>query len=249
MRLAWASGEFLTGARAGRHPRVMSTDVPVPKRKLPVVRLVIAGVIVLVVGLLVVREIGLARLAGWLDEVIGVIRDLGPWVFFTAMTILPAFGVPLLAFTIPAGEAFRAQLGLGGVIALTLTCIALNLAFGYWIARYALRPLLTRLLQRYGYSVPRVTVENALSVTLLVRLTPGPPYALQAWLLGCAEVPFRLYMIVSWLAVLPYAIAGIILGEGIFKGNFKAVIGGVGLIVVAAIAVQWMRKKYFRREA
>jgi uncharacterized membrane protein YdjX (TVP38/TMEM64 family) len=226
----------------------MSTVTPVPKRKLPVAKLVIVFVVLAVVGVAILRGVGLTRFKELLEQLIAVIRDMGPWVFFTAMAILPAFGLPMLAFTIPAGEAFRAQLGLGGVIALALTCIAINLAFTYWIARYALRPVLMRLLTRYGYSVPRITPDNALSVLLLVRLTPGPPYAFQGWLLGCGEAPFRLYMIVSWLAVLPYAIAGIILGEGIFKGNFKAVVGGIGLIVVAAIAVQWVRKKYSRRE-
>ena len=226
----------------------MSIETPVPKRKLPVAKLVIAFVVLAVVAVAILRGVGLARFKELLEQLIAVIRDMGPWVFFTAMAVLPAFGVPMLAFTIPAGEAFRAQLGLPAVIALALACIAINLAFTYWIARYALRPLLMRLITRYGYTVPRITPENALSVLLLVRLTPGPPYALQGWLLGCGEAPFRLYMLVSWLAVLPYAIAGIILGEGIFKGNFKAVVGGIGLIVAAAIAVQWVRRNYFRRE-
>jgi uncharacterized membrane protein YdjX (TVP38/TMEM64 family) len=223
----------------------MPPEVPASKRKLPVVKLALLGLVLAVAGLLVLRGLDIRGLA---DSGMAVIRDAGPWAFFSAMTIVPAFGVPMLAFTVPAGEAFRAQLGLGPVIALALTCIALNLAFGYWVSRYALRPLLGRLIERYGYTVPRVTPENALNVTLLVRLTPGPPYAMQAWLLGCAEVPFRLYMIVSWLAVLPYALAGIILGEGLFKGNFKLAAAGLGLLVAVGVGVNWLRRKYTRRE-
>jgi uncharacterized membrane protein YdjX (TVP38/TMEM64 family) len=170
-------------------------------------------------------------------------------VFFTAMTILPAFGVPMLAFTIPAGQAFAERMGLGGVIAAALVAIAVNLALTYWIARYALRPLLTSLITRYGYSVPRITRENALSVLLVVRLTPGPPYALQCFVLGIAEAPFKLYMIISWIALLPYALGAIVLGEGLLKGNFKTVLMGAGVVVVASIGLQWLRKKYFTREA
>lgn len=224
----------------------MSPEVPASKRKLPVVKLAIVGVVLAIAGILVLRGLDLRGLA---DSGMAMIRDAGPWAFFSAMTILPAVGVPMLAFTVPAGEAFRAQLGLGTVIALALGCIALNLAFSYWVSRYALRPLLARLLDRYGHAVPRVTPENALSITLLVRLTPGPPYAMQAWILGCAEVPFRLYMIISWLAVLPYAVAGIILGQGLFQGNFKVALTGLGVLVAAGVGVNLLRKKYARRES
>jgi uncharacterized membrane protein YdjX (TVP38/TMEM64 family) len=169
-------------------------------------------------------------------------------VFFTAMAVLPAFGAPMMAFTIPAGEAFAPRMGLGAVIAVALVAVVVNLALAYWVARYALRPALTRLITRFGYPVPRVTPQNALNVALLVRLTPGPPYFLQCFVLGVAEVPFRIYMIVSFLALLPWVIGAIVLGQGLFSGNFAAVMTGVGVLVVATIAVQWVRKKYFARE-
>lgn len=226
----------------------MSTEMPTPKKKLPVAKLAISGLVALVVGLLILRTVGLKELGEIVNQVMAGIRDMGPWVFFSAMTILPAFGAPMFAFTIPAGEAFAGRMGLGGVIAAALVAIAVNLALSYWLARYALRPLLTRLIKRYGYTVPRLTRENALNILLVVRLTPGPPYSFQCFVLGIAEAPFRLYMIVSWLAVLPIAVGAIVLGEGLFKGNFKAVVGGMGLLVVASIGLQWVRKKYFSRE-
>jgi hypothetical protein len=37
---------------------------------------------------------------------IGWLREAGPWVFFVAMAILPAFGAPISIFTITAGPAF-----------------------------------------------------------------------------------------------------------------------------------------------
>jgi uncharacterized membrane protein YdjX (TVP38/TMEM64 family) len=209
------------------------------------VQLAILAVVAVVVAVLVLRGVDVR---GWIDRGIGAIRGLGAVVFFAAMAILPAFGAPLLAFTIPAGEAFEPQLGLGGVIAVSLAMIAINLALGYWVSRYALRPLLAGLIKRYGYSVPRLTPENALTVTLLVRLTPGPPYAAQACLLGLAEVPFRLYMIVSWLCVLPWAIGGIVLGKGLFSGKFGLAATGIGVLIVAVVAVQWIRRKYAARK-
>jgi uncharacterized membrane protein YdjX (TVP38/TMEM64 family) len=225
----------------------MSSDAPPPQRKLPLVKLSIVGVVLLVGAVLVLRGVDVRAMA---EQGMDMIRAAGPAAFFIAMATLPAFGMPMIAFTVPAGEAFAKQLGMPTVIALAMLAIGINLAFGYWVARYALRPALLGVLKRYGYSVPRVTPENALSVTLLVRLTPGPPYALQGWILGCAEVPFRMYMIVAWLGIMPYAIAGIVLGKGMFEGNFKAVLGGLMLLVAAGVGVHWFRKKYLgKRES
>jgi uncharacterized membrane protein YdjX (TVP38/TMEM64 family) len=137
---------------------------------------------------------------------------------------------------------------MGGVLAATLVAIAVNIALTYWLARRAVRPMLERLLKRYGYSVPRVTSDNALSVALLVRLTPGPPFFLQSYILGLAEVPFRLYMLVSWLCVLPWAVGAVVLGRGIFDGNFKVVAMGLGVIVATVAAVQLIRRKLAKRE-
>jgi uncharacterized membrane protein YdjX (TVP38/TMEM64 family) len=217
----------------------------VAPRKLPIIKLVVAGVILAIVAVVVLRGVDVRAL---IDRGMALIRDAGPWAFFSAMTVLPAVGAPMLAFTIPAGEAFAARMGLGWVIVVSLAAVAVNLALSYWIARYALRPLVAGLVKRYGYSVPRITPDNALGVLLVVRLTPGPPYPLQCYVLGIAEAPFRLYMIVSWLALMPWVLGAIILGRGLFNGNFKVAATGVGVLVVAIVAVQWIRRKYTRSE-
>jgi len=223
----------------------MSIDETPPKRKLPIVPLVGLLLVVAIGGLLVIRGVDVR---GLMERGVDVIRGFGAVAFFGAMTILPAFGVPMLFFTMTAGEAFAPELGMAGVIVTSLAVIAVNLALGYWVARYALRPLLARLITRYGYTVPRITKENALTVTLLVRLTPGPPYALQACLLGLAEVPFRIYLVVSWLTMVPITIGAVVLGKGLLAGKFGLAATGLGLLVVAAIVVQLIRRKYARRK-
>ena len=61
---------------------------------------------------------------------------------------------------------------------------------------------------------------------------------MQSYILGLAEVPFRLYMIVSWICILPWAIGAAVLGKGVFNGNFRLVLYGIGVIVVAVVVVQ-----------
>lgn len=226
----------------------MSSEPALPAKKIPVLKLAIALVVLAVVGIFLLRGVGLARLVEWFDRFVAVIRDLGPWAFFTGMAVLPAAGAPLSAFNLVAGEAFAPRMTMTGVVLTVALAIAVNLALTYWLARHALRPLLTRLVTRYGYSVPRISAGNVLTVLLLVRLTPGPPFFLQSYLLGLAEVPFRLYMIVSWLAVLPLSLSVVVLGKAAREGNLVKIAVVFGVMVVAVVAVQVVRRKFAKRE-
>lgn len=221
----------------------MSSVPSTEKKKLPWLRLAILGVILCAGAVLVLRGVDVKGLK---DQVFALIREAGPVAFFAGMAVLPALGAPLMAFTIPAGEAFAGSMGLSGVIAVALVALAFGLALAYWMARYALRPLLTRLITQYGYTIPRVTKDNALTVALLVRLTPGPPFVLQCYLLGLAEVPFKMYMIVSWVCITPWVIGAIVLGQGILNGNFKIAAIGIAVLAGAVVLVQWLRKKFIK---
>ena len=150
-------------------------------------------------------------------------------------------------FTLTAGELFAPLMTMTGAIAALLLAIGVNLALTYWLARYALRPLLSRVLEHYGYRVPRLAGANALSIALALRLTPGPPFFVQSYILGLAEVPFRLYMVVSWICILPWAIGAAIMGKGVFNGNFRLVAYGVGVIVAAVVIVRLVRMRYVPR--
>ena len=213
-------------------------------RRPPWVKLAMLGLVLAAGAVLVVMGFPV-RAA--IDRGMDLIRDAGPAVFFLALTILPAFGAPLMAFTIPAGEAFASRMTLGGVVAAVLACVAVNLALSYWLARYVLRPVLLRVFARYGYKVPSLGRDNALTVTMLVRLTPGPPYFVQSYLLGVAEVPFRTFMVASWLCLVPWAGGAVILGRGMLHGNFREVLAGVGVIGVAVGAVHLYRSRNGRR--
>ena len=229
----------------------MSSEASAPRKKLPVAALAGACLVVAAVALIALRGTDLhllsTRVQAGVAQGVQTIRGLGPWVFFAAVAFLPAFGAPLLAFTIPAGELFGPQLTIPGVIAATLAAIAVNLAFTYGLARYALRPLLSKLVTRYGYSVPRVTPANALTIVLVLRLTPGPPFFLQSYILGLAEVPFRLYMVASWLSLIPMTVGAVILGHGLLNGNFRLALSGLGVLVVFVAVVHWLRNRYAAR--
>ena len=189
-------------------------------RGLRVIALAVLGLAAVVAVGWVVSQWGVR---GAIERGISVIRAAGPVPFFAAMALVPA---PLSWFTIPAGEAFAATMTLPGVIAAALAAVAVQIAFCYWLARFAFRPAIQRWMARRGRVVPVVSADHALAVVLLVRLVPGPPLFLQCFLLGLAEVPFALYLIVSWLITVPWVIGGVVLGRGILDGNWGLAVAG-----------------------
>jgi uncharacterized membrane protein YdjX (TVP38/TMEM64 family) len=135
-------------------------------------------------------------------------------------------------------------LGRGGVLAAYGAAIAINLALTYWLARYALRPAVERLVARMGYKIPQLAKDEHVEVTVLLRITPGPPFFLQSYLLGLGEVPFFTYMGVSWLIAMAYGVGIVLGGDAIMQGEGGMAILGVSLFIAAVIVVHLVRKHY-----
>jgi len=60
-------------------------------------------------------------------------------------------------------------------------------------------------------------------------------------------VPFRIYLIGSWLCALPWVVGAVVLGRGVLNGNFKLVAMGLGVIIAAVAGVQLVRRKLAKR--
>ncbi|MFT3869171.1 MAG: VTT domain-containing protein [Nibricoccus sp.] len=223
-----------------------------PYRKSLLIKLAIVGSVVLLTLVVVlqfwsVKElIGLTK--GGIERVKTWAQTVGPGPYFTAMAVLPAAGFPISVFTLMAGGLFGPQIGLGWTIVWALLALAVNMALTYWLARYALRPLLEKLMRKMGYDLPQVSKENHASLTLFIRITPGPPYFVQGYLLGLAEVPFVTYMWLSWVCQGGYAVAMVVFGDSLMKGNGKIVFLAVGILVGLTIAVKMMRRRMAQKK-
>lgn len=183
------------------------------------------------------------------DAAILGLREAGPEVFFVAMALLPAVGFPLIAFTLAAGLVFGPTLGAGWVIVWSLTAVVVNLLLTYWLANRALRPLVSRLLTYFEFRLPDNTAGGAWQIALIVRLTPGPPFWVQSYLLGLIRVPLVPYLIVSTLVMAGYIIALACGGQAITKGSGRLAFAAVGILLVSAATLQLLRKRTARRRA
>ncbi|MCC6415134.1 MAG: TVP38/TMEM64 family protein [Opitutaceae bacterium] len=212
--------------------------------------------------LFVLAVIGLAGLAAawWLfrhygtdarmivDAGVGKVRQLGAGRFFMLMALLPAVGCPLSVFTLTAGPVFAPTIGMPMVLGLVWVSVAVNLAISYWLSRYALRPWLARLIGWLGYKLPEVKASDHRGLVILVRVTPGPPYVLQSYLLGLANIPFGTYFYISWVISSLYSCAFVLFGDALIQGKGKMALVAVGLFAALTVGVQLLRRHYRRRK-
>ena len=178
----------------------------------------------------------------WAREfVTGWMQEAAPLPFFSAMTLLPAIGIPLTPFFVVAGATFGVQVGLIG----SFIALGANLAFCYWIARSGLRPRLEALLRRSRYELPdfREKDKGALRFTLLVKVTPGVPAFIKHYVLGFAGVPFGVYFAVSMIITGVYGASFVVLGESLFDHDVDTAVIAAVVVVVIALALWWWRRR------
>lgn len=182
-----------------------------------------------------------ARMAG--EQV----RSLGAGWFFAAFAVLPALGVPVSIFALSAGPLFVSRLGLPAVLALSGASMAVSMVLAYALARWALRPWLVRLLGFLGYSAPTIPAGKRRLATLLLRITPGPPYALQNVILGLGEVPLSTYLAISWPVCTFNVCLFVIFGDALASGKGRVALIAVAGVVIGAVVVKLVRDRLARR--
>jgi len=245
-------GAYLTLARRGGHRGAMSEKKPLGRKKTLLLALALVGVVALVAVALLLRAMSVQEMValgrGWVERVLRWFRVIGAVPFFAAMAVLPSIGFPVMAFSLSVGPAFAPQLGLGWVITLVVLSLGINIALTYWLARYALRPLIERLVRWLGYGLPQVHRDDHLSLALLTRIMPGPPFFAQSYLLGLAKVPFWTYLWVSWAISSVYSVA-LVVSVVKFKDSLRQGPGSVVFFVVCVVIAVFLGVRWLRRYA
>jgi uncharacterized membrane protein YdjX (TVP38/TMEM64 family) len=111
------------------------------------------------------------------------------------------------------------------------------------------RPLLEKLLKRLGYAVPQMQDSDLTDLTILIRVTPGPPFFVQNYLLGLAGVPFGRYMLISCVVTWVYTAAFVLFGDALLHGKGKMAMLAGSLLIIAIVITHWARKHYGKKKA
>lgn len=210
------------------------------------IKLAVLGVIGAVFGALVLRGVDVRY---WIDAGIALVRDAGPWPFFAGMAVLPAFGFPLSPFTLTAGSVFAPTLGWPLVLLATWGALTVNVSITYVSARWLARPLLEKLVLKMGYRWPEVSAENHWNITILARVTPGPPFFLQSAMLGLARIPFRIYLLGSVLISAVYGTVFVVFGEALLAGKGKMILFGASAMVALTLGAHLLQRHLAKKKA
>jgi uncharacterized membrane protein YdjX (TVP38/TMEM64 family) len=111
------------------------------------------------------------------------------------------------------------------------------------------RPLVQRLIARIGYQLPDPQRHNPWLVTLLVRVTPGPPFWLQSYALGVVRVRFGAYVIVSTAVPAGYLTGAILFGDAMMRGKGGLAFFAAGLLTLAGTGLYFLRRKFVTKLA
>ena len=183
-----------------------------------------------------------------LSDLVDAVRAAGPVPYFLAYAILPAIGVPISLFNLTAAPTFAPQIGIVWVVILAALCLNSANAISYWLARYALHPIIEKLVKRLGYTLPAIPRDEHVTACILLRVVPGAPYVVQSFILGLAQVRFLPYMVVSFIGQFGWAFAMILLGKSFTEGgSFKIAFVAIVLIIVLVIATRLVRKYYMKK--
>lgn len=195
--------------------------------------ILLVGALVVVGLVLLISDRELAAGARRIVTVcVEALRAAGPWAFFGGMAVLPAFGFPLLPFTLAAGPAFGEQFGPVNVALWAVGAVTVNITLSYWLARSVLRKPVQRVLVALGFRLPDLPEGTAWQVAFLVRLVPGPPFFVQSYLLGLMRLPVLPYTTASVVVPALYIFGVVLAGDALWKGELKSALVALGVLGV-----------------
>ena len=184
-----------------------------------------------------------AHFAQLLKEIHSIAGE-NPFILIACLTFLPCLPIPVSPFLLVAG-AYGTVTG----IIIGLVGMALNMSLTYLIANKLLRSFFEKIMNDFGYQIPRITGKTSVQVTFLMRAIPGTPFTIQNYILSLAGVPFRIYFSISMALQLIWVPGFIILGEAIFDSDFSKLLLGILLIIAAMMVIFMLRKWVQRRQA
>ncbi len=167
-----------------------------------------------------------------IHSAVATMRSLwyAPIILIVAYAVGCVFAVPASIFAVAAGVIFGWKLG----TVYAMTGAMLGATASYFVGRFVGEGLL----DRFGKTGARLAEQaksfGFLSI-LIVRLIPGPPFALWNYAAGVARVPVRDYVLATLLGTLPAHIIFTYSADAIFNGSMTEGAAMKRLFIVAGL--------------
>ncbi|WP_054871225.1 MULTISPECIES: TVP38/TMEM64 family protein [Caloranaerobacter] len=225
-------------------------EVKQDKKKSYVKLAITLGLIVVVIGLM--KYFGLfeyislenmQNLKAWINSY-GVI---GPIIYIILYIVACLFFLPGLPIAVLAGLAFGPVMG--AVYASIGSTLGASAAF--LVARYAARDMVESWVEgnEQFKKIDEGVEKQGWRMLMITRLVPVFPFNLQNYAYGLTKIKFGTYVLVSWICMIPGAIAFTFMGGSIVSGEGN--IGktlmylGIGAIffVILTLIPGWLKKR------
>ena len=126
--------------------------------------------------------------------------------------------------------------------------VGINLTLTYWLARYALRPWVERLVARAGYKIPTLPEKDILKSRCCSASRPGRRSFCRAicsvWPGGVSDLSVGVMVV-----AMAYAVGAVLFGEAIVEGRAGLTVMGVCLLIAAILIIHLLRRHYGKRRA
>ena len=181
---------------------------------------------------------------------IAIMRSLwyAPVVLILAYAIGCVFAVPASIFVISSGVIFGWKLG----AVYALTGAILGAMASYFVGRFLGEGLLDRL-GRAGARLAEQAKESGFVSILIVRLIPGPPFALWNYAAGIARVPVRDYFFGTLIGTAPATVIFAYSADAIFNGSMTEgaamkrlfIVAGllIAMVVIPLLLKRWLKQR------
>ncbi len=203
----------------------------------------------LALGVAVVAMLVAAKALGLgarLGELRGWILGLGAWgplVFIALYAVAVVAAIPGSVLTIAAGAMFGSLLGVGVVSVGSTLGAALAFAVARWFARDAVAGWLGS--NPTFAKLEHMTERHGAMIVAITRLVPIFPFNLLNYGFGLTRVPYRTYVLWSWLCMLPgtvlYVVGADAVTRGLAEGRIPWALVGV-IVTVAAVLTFAVRR-------
>ncbi len=172
---------------------------------------------------------------------------LGVVVFILVLALSVLFApIPNVPIFIAAGLAWGPVLG-------TIYCmigLTLGSSVAFWVARKFGRKHLARLIGRHAASrIDHMVDTMGGRIVFWTRLMPGVNFDWISFVAGMTAVPFRTFIVFSFLGMLPPTAVTVAMGDGLTRNPaITLALGGFWVVSIVATAVYfWLRRSHWRK--
>lgn len=197
----------------------------------------ISLVAVLVLLMVLARVFNLGDRLGELREWIHSIGFFGPLVYVVIYAAAVVLAIPGSVITVIAGILFGSVLG----VAVVSVASTLGASLAFLISRHVARDAIA---QRFASNekfvhLDELTNRHGAILVAITRLVPIFPFTLLNYGFGLTQVPFKTYVLWSWLCMLPGTVLFVVgadaVTSGITEGRVPWPLVGILVLTIALI--------------